>query len=134
MVLVAGPRAISRAPSGTPAALRPPESHTRMPGLPIKVRFKQSEISVSVFPLWVIGFGIGFIGAIMGIGGGFLLVPALIYLMRGPTGGVIGTSMILTLVTMAGATVVDPGPHPPGGGRLALTLAVGRWVWAGARR
>ena len=91
------------------------------------MRFKQSKIYVSVIPLWVIGFAIGFIGAIMGIGGGFLLVPALIYLMRVPTGVVIGTSMILTLVTMLGATVMHA--------LLALILMVGGVIGAqfGAR-
>jgi predicted histidine transporter YuiF (NhaC family) len=44
------------------------------------------------------GFIIGFVGAVMGIGGGFLLVPIVIYVLRVPTGTVIGTSMVLTLV------------------------------------
>ncbi len=56
------------------------------------MRFKRSKIYVSVIPVWIIGFIIGFIGAVMGIGGGFLLVPALIYFIRVPTGVVIGTS------------------------------------------
>ena len=75
-------------------------------GCPIKVRFKQSRLYVSAIPVWVIGVLMGFLGAIMGIGGGFLLVPMLIYLLRVPTNVVIGTSMVLTLVTMATATVL----------------------------
>ena len=99
------------------------------------MRFKQSKIYVSVIPLWVIGFGIGFIGAIMGIGGGFLLVPALIYLMRVPTGVVIGTSMILTLVTMAAATVMHASTNHLVDAVLALILMVGGVIGAqfGAR-
>jgi len=99
------------------------------------VRFKQSKIYVSVILLWVIGFGIRFIGAIMCIGGGFLLVPALIYLMRVPTGVVIGTSMILTLVTMAAATVMHAGTNHLVDVVLALTLMVGGVIGAqfGAR-
>ncbi len=46
-----------------------------------------------------IGFIIGFLGSLMGIGGGFLLVPMLIYFLRVPTATVIGTSTVLTLVT-----------------------------------
>jgi uncharacterized membrane protein YfcA len=55
---------------------------------------------VSAIPVWLIGFIIGFVGALMGIGGGFLLVPMLIYFLRVPTATVIGTSMVMTLITM----------------------------------
>jgi uncharacterized protein len=135
MMIVEGLRAIARARSGKPADVRRPGSHTWIHGLPIKVRFKKSKIYVSVIPLWAIGFGIGFIGAIMGIGGGFLLVPALIYLMRVPTGVVIGTSMVLTLVTMAGATVMHASTNHLVDAVLALILMVGGVIGAqfGAR-
>src|SRR6266704_2711081 len=73
---------------------------------PFKIRFKRSKIYVSAIPVWAIGLVIGFIGAIMGIGGGFLLVPMLIYFLRVPTSTVLGTSMVLTLITMASATVM----------------------------
>ena len=106
MMVAESVRAILRARGGRPAEIRRPGSHMWIHGLPLKMRFKSSKIYVSVIPIWVIGFVIGFIGAIMGIGGGFLLVPALIYLIRVPTGVVIGTSMVLTLVTMAYATVI----------------------------
>jgi uncharacterized protein len=99
-------RAIMRARRGQPAEIRRGGSHTWIHGLPFKLRFKQSKIYVSTIPVWGIGFFIGFIGAIMGIGGGFLLVPMLIYVLRVPTSVVIGTSMVLTLVTMAFATVM----------------------------
>src|SRR6201993_1118605 len=106
MMVIEGVGAILRAHLGKPVQLRHPGSHTWIHGLPLKVRFKQSRIYVSAIPVCVIGFLIGFIGAVMGVGGGFLLVPALIYLMRVPTGVVVGTSMFLTLVTMSGATVM----------------------------
>ena len=99
-------RAIMRTYQGKPVVLRRPGSHTWLHGLPFKLRFKRSKIYVSAIPVWVIGFVIGFIGAIMGIGGGFLLVPMLIYFLRVPTATVIGTSTVLTLVTMASATVM----------------------------
>ena len=99
-------RAIMRARRGQPAEIRRGGSHTWIHGLPFKLRFKQSKIYVSTIPVWGIGFFIGFIGAIMGIGGGFLLVPMPIYVLRVPTSVVIGTSMVLTLVTMAFATVM----------------------------
>ena len=99
-------RAILRTRGGKAASLRRPGSHTWVHNLPLKLRFKRSKIYVSAIPVWGIGFVIGFVGAIMGIGGGFLLVPMLIYFLRVPTATVIGTSMVLTLVTMASATVM----------------------------
>ena len=135
MMIVEAWRAINRARSGKRPEIRRPGSHMWIHGLPIKIRFKQSKIYVSVIPLWGIGFAIGFIGAIMGIGGGFLLVPALIYVMRVPTGVVIGTSMILTLVTMAAATVMHATTNHLVDAVLALILMVGGVIGAqfGAR-
>ena len=135
MMIAESVRPISRARHGKPAEIRRPGSHMWIHGLPIKLRFKQSKIYVSVIPLWVIGFLIGFIGAVMGIGGGFLLVPALIYLMRVPTGVVIGTSMILTLVTMSAATLMHAATNHLVDAVLALILMVGGVIGAqfGAR-
>jgi uncharacterized membrane protein YfcA len=128
-------RAIARARSGKRVELRRPGSHTWVHGLPFKLRFKQSRIYVSVIPVWGIGFIIGFVGAIMGIGGGFMLVPMLIYFLRVPTSVVIGTSMLLTLVTMAGATVLHAATNHLVDAVLALILMLGGVVGAqfGAR-
>lgn len=118
-------RAIARIYRGEPVVLRRPGSHTWFHGLPFKLRFKRSKIYVSAIPVWAIGFIIGFIGAIMGIGGGFLLVPMLIYFLRVPTATVIGTSTILTLVTMASATVLHASTNHLVDAVLALILMVG---------
>jgi uncharacterized membrane protein YfcA len=99
-------QAINRARHGKRADLRRPGSHTWIHGLPLKRRFRRSRIYVSLIPVWAIGIIIGFVGAILGIGGGFILVPMMIYLLRVPTTTVIGTSMMLTLVTMTAATVL----------------------------
>ena len=135
LMIIESARAIARARTGRPAEIRRPGSHTWIHGLPFKVRFKQSKIYVSAIPLWVIGFVVGFIGAIMGIGGGFLLVPALIYIMRVPTAVVVGTSMILTLVTMGSATVLHAATNHLVDAVLALILMVGGVIGAqfGAR-
>jgi uncharacterized protein len=128
-------RAIMRERHGKPVELRRPGSHTWFHGLPFKLRFKQSRIYVSAIPIWIIGFIIGFIGAVMGIGGGFLLVPMLIYFLRVPTSVVIGTSMVLTLVTMASATVLHAVTNHLVDAVLALILMVGGVIGAqfGAR-
>jgi uncharacterized membrane protein YfcA len=128
-------RAIIRARQGKPIELRRPGSHTWIHGLPFKVRFKRSRIYVSAVPVLGIGICIGFIGAVMGIGGGFLLVPLLIYVLRVPTATVIGTSMVLTLVTMASATVMHAATNHLVDAVLAAFLMVGGVIGAqfGAR-
>ena len=128
-------RAILRERSGVKTPLRRPGSHTWVHGLPAKIRFKQSRLYISAIPVCGIGFIIGFIGAIMGIGGGFLLVPMLIYVLRVPTSVVIGTSMVLTLVTMAAATVLHAATNHLVDVVLALLLMVGGVIGAqfGAR-
>jgi uncharacterized membrane protein YfcA len=125
LMVVESVRAILRAYQGKPVVLRRPGSHTWLHGLPLKIRFKRSKIYVSAIPVWVIGFIIGFIGAIMGIGGGFLLVPMLIYFLRVPTSTVIGTSAVLTLVTMACATILHAVTNHLVDALLALMLMIG---------
>jgi uncharacterized membrane protein YfcA len=123
-------RAELRARRGQPATQRRPGSHNWVHGLPLKMRFKRSKIYVSAIPVWGIGFIIGFVGAIMGIGGGFLLVPMLIYFLRVPTATVIGTSMILTLITMASATVMHAATNHLVDAILAVILMVGGVIGA----
>jgi uncharacterized membrane protein YfcA len=123
-------RAILRARQGKPVELRRPGSHTWIHGLPFKLRFKRSGIYVSAVPVLGIGLIIGFVGSLMGIGGGFLLVPLLIYVLRVPTATVIGTSMVLTLVTMASATVLHAATNHLVDAVLALILMIGGVVGA----
>ena len=89
------------------------------------MRFKRSKIYLSVIPVVAIGLIIGFIGAVMGIGGGFILVPLLIYVLRVPTSTVIGTSMVLTLVTMVFATMLHAVTNHLVDAVLALILMIG---------
>jgi len=128
-------RSIARARSGRKVELRRPGSHMWLHGLPLKMRYKASRLYVSVIPVWGVGLIIGFIGSIMGIGGGFMLVPMLIYFLRVPTSVVIGTSMVVTLVTMAAATVLHAATNHLVDAVLALILMLGGVVGAqfGAR-
>jgi uncharacterized protein len=118
-------RAIVRSRSGKPVELRRGGSHTWFHGLPLKLRFKRSKIYLSVIPVVVVGLVIGFIGAVMGIGGGFILVPLMIYVLRVPTSTVIGTSMVLTLVTMVFATLLHAVTNHLVDAVLALILMIG---------
>lgn len=117
-----GLRAMMRTRRGVAA---PRRSHGWIHGLPLKMRFKRSKIYLSVMPVVVVGVVIGFIGAVMGIGGGFILVPIMIYLLRVPTSTVVGTSMVLTLVTMTFATLLHAITNHLVDVVLALILMVG---------
>ena len=77
-------------------------NHVWIHGLPLKARFRQSRLYTSIIPPLVIGFLVGVMSAVMGVGGGFMVVPAMIYLLRMPTNVVIGTS----LVQIIGITIV----------------------------
>ena len=130
-----GARAILRARRGDIPPTRRARAQGWILGLPMKMRFKRSKIYLSVIPIAGVGLIIGFLGAIMGIGGGFLLVPIMIYVLRIPTATVIGTSMVLTLVTMMVATVLHATTNHLVDAVLALVLMVGGVVGAqfGAR-
>lgn len=93
--------------------------------MPLKLRFKRSKIYLSGIPIVIVGLLIGFIGAVMGIGGSFILIPIMIYLLRVPTAMVIGTSMVLTLVTMLVAIVLHAVTNHLVDAVLALLLMVG---------
>ena len=75
--------------------------------LPFKMRFRQSRLYISVIPPIVIGFAVGALSAIMGIGGGFIIVPAMIYLLRMPTNVVMGTSLTQIIAITAITTVLQ---------------------------
>jgi len=71
-----------------------PVNHVWIHGLPLKARFRQSRLYISISPPIVIGFLVGAMSAIMGVGGGFIIIPAMIYLLRMPTNVMIGTSLV----------------------------------------
>ena len=81
--------------------------HTWLHGLPFKLRFRDSRLYISVIPPLVIGFGIGMLSAIMGVGGGFMLVPAMIYILGMPTAIVIGTSLFQVVFVSANVTLLQ---------------------------
>jgi uncharacterized membrane protein YfcA len=100
-------RAVRATRSGSPLPSRPTQHHNWIHGLPFKMRFRQSRLYISVFPPLVLGFFVGVLSAIMGVGGGFILVPAMIYLLRMPTNVVMGTSFVQILCVTAATTVLQ---------------------------
>ena len=81
-------------------------SHYWIHGLPLRMRFKKSKLYESVFTPILIGLIVGFIAAIMGIGGAFILVPAMIYIIGMPTKLIPGTSLFVTIFISAIVTVL----------------------------
>ncbi|GGE31438.1 UPF0721 transmembrane protein [Agaricicola taiwanensis] len=134
LMLVESARAILRTRRGIQVKRRSGQ-HNWIHGLPLKMRFKRSMIYVSVIPLIGLGVFIGFVGAVLGIGGGFILVPALVYLFRVPTNVVVGTSLFQILITMLVATVLHAGTNQAVDAVLALMLMIGGSIGAqfGAR-
>ena len=101
-----------------------------MAGLPLKMRFRQSRLYISAIPPIGIGFVVGALGAIMGIGGGFIMVPAMIYLLRMPTNVVMGTSLAQIIVVTAVTTVLQAAGNYAVDIVLAVLLIIGGVVGA----
>lgn len=78
-----------------------------MARLPLKFRFRQSRIYISILPPMGLGFAVGMMGAIMGVAGSFIMIPAMIYLLRMPTNVVMGTTLFQITITTAIATVLQ---------------------------
>ncbi|MBX6743369.1 MAG: sulfite exporter TauE/SafE family protein [Acetobacteraceae bacterium] len=98
-------RAILR--RGKPGHRNRLHEHLWMHGLPLKMRFRKSRLYISVIPPALVGFGVGVLSAIMGVGGGFMLVPAMIYLLGMPTSVVIGTSLFQVVFVAANVTLLQ---------------------------
>lgn len=98
---------IRRAANNNPVPLRKPGQHNWVHRLPFKMRFKRSKLYLSVIPVIALGFAIGILTSVMGVGGGFIMVPAMIYLLRIPTNVVIGTSLFQIIFVTAFTTVVQ---------------------------
>ena len=80
--------------------------HSWIMGLPIRMRFKKSGLYISIIPPLVIGFVVGILASIMGVGGGFIMIPAMIYIIRMPTSVVIGTSLYQIIFVTAKLTII----------------------------
>jgi hypothetical protein len=107
LMLAESLRALRRAARNEAAPLKRPGQHNWVHRLPFKMRFKKSKIYLSVIPILALGFGIGILTSIMGVGGGFIMVPAMIYLLRIPTNVVVGTSLFQIIFTTAYTTIVQ---------------------------
>ena len=93
--------------------LTPPRKERRRPlwlyGLPWKVRFPKSGLYISAIPPLALGVFAGVLSAIMGVGGGFILVPAMLYVLRMKASVVVGTSLFQIIITTAITTILQAG-------------------------
>lgn len=116
--------------SSVAIAQRRANRHNWLQGLPFKQRFPRSKIYVSAIPPAAIGVLVGWLTAIMGVGGGFLIVPALIYLIAVPTRVAIGTSVFQIVFLTAITTVLQAVSNKSVDIMLAIPLMIGGVVGA----
>ena len=81
--------------------------HNWLHGLPFKMRFRRSKLYISAILPLSIGAFVGVLAAIMGVGGGFIMVPAMIYLLGMPTSVVVGTSLFQIIFVTANVTLLQ---------------------------
>ncbi len=119
LMLIESIKTILKRRRGRAPSTRRPGQHSWADRLPGRVRFKRSKLYISVIPVLALGFAVGFLAAIMGVGGGFIMVPAMIYLLRVPTNVVIGTSLFQIVFVAAFTTVM----HAIANGTVDVVLA-----------
>jgi len=117
----------------------PPRKERRRPmwlyGLPFRMRFPRSGLYISAIPPFGLGVFAGILSAIMGVGGGFILVPAMLYVLRMRAGVVVGTSLFQIIITTAITTILQAGRNQTVDIVLSTILLLGGVVGAqfGAR-
>jgi len=133
LMLYESVKAILRRRAGRP--VRRPSRHGLAHKLPLQLRFRRSRLYVSIIPPLLIGFGVGALAGAMGIGGGFIMVPAMIYLIGMPTSVVVGTSLFQIIFVSASASMLHAVNTQAVDVVLALMLLAGAVVGAqfGAR-
>jgi hypothetical protein len=120
----------ARAAAGGRAPVRRAHVHGWVHRLPFKVKFRASGLYISVLPPLAVGAFVGFLAAIMGVGGGFVMVPAMIYLLGMPTRVVVGTSLFQIIFVTAFTTVMHAVTSQTVDLLLALLLILGGVVGA----
>ena len=129
LMLVESSRAILRQRSGT-TVRRKLHQHYWVHRLPLRMRFRKSKLYISAIPPFAIGAMVGVLAAIMGVGGGFLMVPAMIYLLGMPTIVVVGTSLFQIIFVTANVTFLQSVTTQTVDVVLALVLLAGAVVGA----
>jgi len=125
LMLVESVGSVLRQRRGQPPAKRRDRRPVWLYGLPFKVRFPRSRLYISVIPPVILGIFVGILSAIMGVGGGFILVPAMVYILRMPAGVVVGTSLFQIIITTSLASILQAGRNQSVDIVLATLLLLG---------
>ncbi|MGM0585561.1 MAG: sulfite exporter TauE/SafE family protein [Pseudomonadota bacterium] len=135
LMLAESLRALSRARSGAAPPRRRRGRRDWAHALPLRMRFRVSNLYISVIPPLLIGAAVGLLAAIMGVGGGFIMVPAMIYLLGMPTAVVVGTSLFQIMFVAGITTLLHATQTYSVDAALALLLVAGGVIGAqfGAR-
>jgi uncharacterized membrane protein YfcA len=129
LMLIEGTRAaLRRRRPG--AGRRKLHQHTWVHGLPLKMRFRRSKLYISALLPLGLGFLIGILSAIMGVGGGFVMIPAMIYMLGMPTSVVPGTSLFQIVFVAATVTILQATNNRTVDLVLALVLLLGGAIGA----
>lgn len=124
-------RAILRARSNTPVKVNRGDRHASwVHKLPLKMRFRKSRLYISALLPLAIGMVVGVLAAIMGVGGGFIMVPAMIYVLGMPTNVVVGTSLFQIIFVTSLTTVFHSVNTQTVDILLALLLLIGAVIGA----
>ncbi len=134
LMMVESMRALLRSPDA-PRPRRKHRSVEWMAVMPFAMRFRRSQIYISPIPPIILGFLVGVLSAIMGVGGGFIMVPAMLYILKMPTNVVIGTSLFQIIFVTAIATILHAAANQTVDIVLSLLLLTGGVIGAqiGAR-
>ncbi|MEM6823607.1 MAG: sulfite exporter TauE/SafE family protein [Pseudomonadota bacterium] len=104
--------------------------HNWVHALPFKMKFRTSGLYISVIPPVLVGLFVGVLAAIMGVGGGFIMVPAMIYLLGMPTKVVVGTSLFQIIFVTGFTTLLHATTNFTVDMVLAVLLLVGGVIGA----
>ncbi len=130
LMLMESASAMRKARLGKQTSARRPGQHIWVHKMPLKMRFHRSKLYISAIPPFAIGMVVGFLGAIMGVGGGFIMVPAMIYLLRVPTNVVVGTSLFQIVFVTGLTTILHATENKTVDVVLALLLMIGGVIGA----
>jgi uncharacterized membrane protein YfcA len=130
LMLIESLNTMRKAHRGVAVSAHRSGQHIWIHGLPLKLRFHRSKLYISAIPPLVIGLFVGLLAAIMGVGGGFIMVPAMIYLLRVPTNVVVGTSLFQIVFLTAATTVLHASQNQTVDVALAVLLMAGGVVGA----
>jgi uncharacterized membrane protein YfcA len=127
LMFVESLNALRKTRSGTPPKRK---KHNWIHALPFKMKFRTSGLYISVIPPVLVGLAVGVLAAIMGVGGGFIMVPAMIYLLGMPTKVVVGTSLFQIIFVTAFTTILHATTNYTVDMVLAVLLLVGGVIGA----